>query len=340
MKPRVAAMVAVGAGFALCLSFAGLGMAQPASPRIAFQIVTGSTGGTYFPAGELIAGLISHPFGAQRCDKSMLCGPAGLIATARTSDGTAANLAAVESGAASSGFAQSDVVAEAAAGRGAFKKAGPAKHLRVIAVLFPEDVHLVVATSAKISDISQLKNKRVAMGAPLSGNLITARAILSAFRIRERNLKVSFDGPDIAAQKMERKELDAFFFVGGTPVPLVQSLIRRGQATLVPLQGEGRARLLKAQPMLESDAIPANTYPGIGKIETVKSRAVWVVNEAQPQALIYAITRTLFEPGNAQLLQANQSVGRINLDTAARDLPAPLHPGAERFYKERGKLTR
>lgn len=338
MKPRGTAMVAMGAGLALCLCVAGLGMAQPLAPRIAFQIVTGSTGGTYFPAGELIAGLISHPAGAQRCDKSKLCGPVGLIATARTSEGTAANVAAVEGGAATSGLAQSDVVAEAVAGKGAFKKQGPAKHLRIIAALFPEDVHLVVAAGAKIAGVSGLKNKRVALGAESSGNLVTARAILSAFRLRERNLKASFDGPDIAAQKMERKELDAFFFVGGTPVPLVQSLIRRGLAKLVPIDGDGRTRLLKAVPALDADTIPAGTYPGIGKIETVKSRAVWIVNDAQPQALIYEITRALFEPGNAQMLQTNPSTGRITLDTAAHDLPAPLHPGAEKFYRERGKL--
>ena len=339
MKPRIAAIGATPVGLALCLFFAGLGIAQPLSPRIAFQIVTGSTGGTYFPAGELIAGLISHPSGAQRCDKSNTCGPAGLIATARTSEGTAANVAAVNNGAATSGLAQSDVVAEAVAGKGPFRKAGPATHLRVIAVLFPEDVHLVVATSAKIAGVSGLKNKRVALGAANSGNLVTARAILSAYGIRERNLKASFDAPDIAAQKMERKELDAFFFVGGTPVPLVQSLIQRGIAKLEPIDGPGRARLLKAVPALAADTIPANTYPGLGKIETVKSRAVWIVNDRQPQSLIYEITRALFDPGNAQALQANQSTGRINIDNAARDLPAPLHPGAEKFYRERGKLA-
>ncbi len=342
MKPRVAVTVATGAGLALCLLFAalGTGSAQPLPQRITFQISTGSTGGTYFPVGELIAGLISHPSGAQRCEKTRLCGPAGLIATARTSDGAVANVLSVDTGASSSGLAQSDVVAAAIAGRGAFKKAGPRKHLRVIAVLFPEDMHLVVAIAAHIATVADLKNKRVSLGAENSGNLVTARAVLDAFRLRERNLKASFDSPDIAAQKLERKQLDAFFFVGGTPVPLVQSLIQRGLAKLVPIDGEGRARLLKAVPSLAADTIAAGTYPGIGKTETVKSHAVWIVNDAQPAALIYEITRALFEPGNASVLQqANESVRRINLDNATRDLPAPLHPGAERLYRELGKLS-
>jgi TRAP transporter TAXI family solute receptor len=338
MMPRVAATVATSAVLALCLFFAGssAGVAQPV--RIAFQISTGSTGGTYFPVGELIAGLLSHPPGAQTCEKSKTCGPAGLIVTARTSQGAAANARAVDSGAFTSALAQSDVVAEAVAGKGPFREGGPRKHIRVIAALFPEDVHLVVAASSKIASVSDLKRKRVSLGAEDSGNLVTARAVLAAWRLRERHLKTSFDAPDIAAQKLARGELDAFFFVGGTPVPLVRDLIARKKARLVPLDGNGRTRLLKAVPSLSADAIPAGTYPGLGKIETVKSRALWIVNDKQPASLIYNITRALFDRGNAEALKSNPSASRISLDTAAHDLPAPLHPGAEKFYRERGKL--
>ncbi|HVP83704.1 MAG TPA: TAXI family TRAP transporter solute-binding subunit [Rhizomicrobium sp.] len=338
MMPRGAPSAAVGAGLALSLLVAGPVpvAAQPA--RIAFQIATGSTGGTYFPVGEAIAGLLSHPAGAQRCDKSIACGPPGLIVTARTSDGTVANVRAVEAGLVTSGLAQSDVVALAVAGTGPFKKDGPLTHIRVIAALFPEDIHLVVAADAKIAAVAGLKKKRVSLGAVNSGNLVTARAVLAAWRIRERNLKTSFDPPDIAAQKLARHEIDAFFFVGGPPVPLLQSLLANRQAVLVPLDGAGRTRLLKAVPGLAADAIPAGTYPGIGKIETVRSRAVWIVNDNQPANLIYEMTRALFDPGNLKALnQTNASGGRISLDMAARDLPAPLHPGAAKFYRERGK---
>jgi TRAP transporter TAXI family solute receptor len=338
MTPRGALSVATGAGLALCLWLAGPvhGLAQPA--RIAFQISTGSTGGTYFPVGELIAGLLSHPPGAQRCEKSRLCGPPGLIVTARTSEGAVANVRAVDNGAFTSGLAQSDVVADAVAGKGAFKKEGPARHIRVIAALFPEDVHLVVAGSSKIASVSDLNHKRVALGAEGSGSLVTARAVLAAWRLRERHLKTSFDPPEIAAQKLARDEIDAFFFVGGPPVPLMQSLIARKQARLVPIDGDGRVRLLKTNASLSADAIAAGIYPGMGKVETVKVRALWIVNDKQPAALVYDMTRALFEPGNASSLQTNASARRIALDTAARDLPAPLHPGAEKFYRERGKL--
>lgn len=340
MKPRGAAPIAMGAGLALCLSFVGWGLAQPLPTRIAFQIVTGSTGGAYFPAGALVAGLLSHPPGSQRCEKTQLCGPSGLIVTARSSEGAAANVVAVDARLASSGLAQAEVVQAAAAGKGIFAKDGPRPHLRVIAALFPEDVHLLVPTSSSIRTVSALKGRHVALGAENSGTLLTARAVLSAYGLRERDLKANFDSPDVAAQKLERGELEAMFLVGATPMPVAENLIRRKIARLVPLAGKGRTNLIAAQPAFSVDRLGPGTYPGSGPLETVKTRAVWIVNDAQPAALIYAMTRALFEPGNAAALGANPALRRLDLKTAAQNPPAPLHPGAERFYRERGLLPK
>src|SRR6201996_7038234 len=91
------------------------------TPRIPFQIATGSTTGTFFPVGEAIAGIVSHAPGVARCDAAGVCGPLGLIASARTSQGTVDNLLSVNAGDADSGLAQSDVVAAAVKGEGPFK---------------------------------------------------------------------------------------------------------------------------------------------------------------------------------------------------------------------------
>src|ERR1051326_9417505 len=91
--------------------------AQTAVPRNSFVIATGPTGGTYFPVGGAIAGLISHPPGVYRCEKAGVCGPAGLIGSARTSPGATANVLAVNAQMVGSALAQSDVVAEALAGQ-------------------------------------------------------------------------------------------------------------------------------------------------------------------------------------------------------------------------------
>jgi len=344
MKPRVAGLgvlAALGAAvLTLALSAFGLGDAQENQPRrIAFQIATGSTGGTYFPVGELIAGIVSHPPGVGRCEAPDACGPEGLIASARTSDGAVANALAVNNGQMESGLAQSDVVAEAWAGEGAFRKAGKQTHLRVIAALFPEDVLIVAAQSAHITSVADLRGKRVSLGTENSGTIVTARAVLAAWHMSERDLIARHFSPDLAAQMLQKNKLDAFFFVGGAPVPLVQTLTASKTAKLVPIDGAGRARLLKAVPSLSVGTIDTDVYPNMGAVETVLGRALFIVGDSVPADLVYGITRALFAPANHEaLVEGSRSAALIRLDTAARNLPAPLHAGAQRFFRERDVL--
>jgi TRAP transporter TAXI family solute receptor len=344
MKPRVAGLgVAAILGamlLVLGLSAFGIGDALENGPRrIAFQIATGSTGGTYFPVGELIAGIISHPPGVGRCEVDGACGPEGLIASARTSDGAVANALAVNSGQMDSGLAQSDVVADAWSGEGAFRKAGKQTHLRVIAALFPEDVLIVVSPSAHIASVADLRGKRVSLGTENSGTIVTARAVLAAYRMSERDLKVHHLSPDLAAQMLSQKKLDAFFFVGGAPVPLVQALTAANSAKLIAIDGDARARLLKAEPSLSATTIAANIYSNAKPLETVHGRALFIVHDSTPDALVYGIARALFAPVNTDMLAGgDRSAALIRLDIAAKNLPAPLHPGAARFFRERGVL--
>src|ERR1700749_3254596 len=126
MKQRLIPLAGL-AGLTVCLLlvWAALGLspaavAALASPanngRISFQIATGSTSGTFFPVGEAIAGLISHPRGVDRCDDPNVCGPAGLIVSTRTSEGAVDNLIDVNHGDVESGLSQSDVIAAAVKG--------------------------------------------------------------------------------------------------------------------------------------------------------------------------------------------------------------------------------
>jgi len=340
---RILALAAAGLaviGSALLLAME-LGSAQGLAPRISFQILTGSTGGTYFPVGQLIAGLLSHPPGVDRCEAAPVCGPPGLIISARTSDGAVANVLAVNAGRAESGLAQGDVVEAAVKGEGTFRKTGAQRAIRVIADLFPEDVHLLVARRAKIQSVADLRGKRVSLGAPSSGTSVTVRAILAAYDLSEWRMKARHDASDVDAQLLEQGQLDAFFFVGGRPVDLVDDLISHGVARLVPIDGPGRDRLVKAVPSLSRDVIPAGTYRGTPAVQTVSVRALWIVNAQVPDALVYGLTRALFDPGNREALNGGvRSTAMIRLDTATQDLPAPLHAGAARYYREVGRLPK
>jgi TRAP transporter TAXI family solute receptor len=337
MSQRVAALIALLAFVVLVmgalLTGGKLGLSDSEPTRISFQIATGSTEGVYFPVGQAIAGLISHPLGVGRCDTATVCGPAGVILSARTSEGTTDNLRSVDSGVVDSGFADGDVIADAVAGRNAFRR--PVRHLRAIAALFPEEAHLVVAAKSDIQSVSDLRGQRVFLGQPNSGAVFRGRAILAAYRVRAREI-VSDETP---VQLLKYGTIDAYFAVAGVPLDSVRELTVHHLARLVPIDGEGRDRLIQMVPQLIPATIAAGTYPGTGAVETVSTRAWWVTRDGESDSLIYGLTRSLFNPANRNVLAASHpSALEIGLDSAAGNPPAALHPGAARFYREKGRL--
>src|SRR5260221_1455096 len=132
MSQRLLALIALLAFMVLVvgalLTGGNLGMADSGPTRVSFQIATGSTEGVYFPVGQAMAGLISHPLGVGRCDTATVCGPAGVILSARTSEGTTDNLRSVNQGLVDSGFTDGDAIAAAVAGPSGFRP--PSRHLR------------------------------------------------------------------------------------------------------------------------------------------------------------------------------------------------------------------
>lgn len=342
MSQRLAALITLFGFAALVLGAlltgGNLGIADSGPVRISFQIATGSTDSIYFPVGQAIAGLISHPAGVGRCEVATVCGPSGVILSARTSGGAADNLRSVNQGLVDSGLAQGDVIAAAVSGRDIFRRGGAAKHLRVIASLFPEDVHLIVGANTPIHSVADLRGKRVMLGNEGEGAVVSAHEILAAWRLDGRVKTVSpRDGND--AQLLREGKIDAYFAVAGVPLDSVTDLLSHGVARLVPIDGEHRMRLLRMVSQMQPAVIAAGAYPNTGAIQTVSTRAYWVTRDSESDAMIYGLTRALFNPLNrGALIASHPSARYIALDQAALSPPAPLHPGAARFYHERGKL--
>lgn len=337
LRRSVGMVLALG----LTAAFAVESAAQNADTpqRISFQISSGSTTGTYFPIGELLAQLLSHPPGVGRCVAANVCGPAGLIVSTRASEGSVANVLAVNSGSVGSGLAQADVVAMAAAGQGPFRKTGRARQLRVIANLFGEDVHLLAAKKANIKSVADLRGKRVSLSTEGSGTIITARAVLSAYRMTEKSVVPNYDAAEKASDLMQDGKLDAMFFVGGTPVNLIQQLLDEDVAVLVPINGAGRTRLLTREPYLSAHAIPQGTYGASPAVETVSVDALWIADAAQPDDLVYGMLKALYNPANRGIIETQRSGGHFfDLGAATKDATAPLHPGATRYFTEAGVI--
>ncbi|MEG9862458.1 MAG: TAXI family TRAP transporter solute-binding subunit [Parvularculales bacterium] len=304
-----------------------------------FTIATGSTAGTYFPVGRMIASVISQPPGAESCATGERCGVPNLIANAKTSPGSVANVRIVNSGQIDSALAQADVVYAAFTGERFFAGERPLNNLRVIANLYPEAMHLAVRKDAGITRIEDLHGKRVSLDLPGSGTRADAEIILKAYGLRLSRMDIISVNSSVASDMILRDELDAFFVVAGTPVPAITDLANRGAITLIPVEGTSVDRLTEDYRFLAPTVISAGTYKDIGDIKTLSVGALWVVNKNADEELIYNITRALFDSANKPALESDHDKGQsITLDNAVRGVPILLHPGALRFYVEMGVL--
>lgn len=323
------------ASVALCLG------ADPSSAQDLkfFRIGTGSTSGTYFPIGSLIASIISNPPGSRPCEDGGSCGVPGLIAAAQATHGSVANVAAIASGQLESGLAQADVVHWAYFGQGIYADKAPVRGLRAIANLYPESVHLVTRRGLGIRSVADLAGKRVSLDTPESGTQVDANLILHAYGVSREEFLPLFVGPGLAIDLLLEDRLDAFFFVGGYPATGISDLAAKGKIALVPITGpEARALRLRYRFFAE-DHIPAGAYQGVDEVETLSVGAQWVVGETADEELVYEITKALWHDNNRQLLDRGHAKARlIRPELALAGISIPLHAGAERYYREAGLI--
>jgi uncharacterized protein len=304
-----------------------------------FRILTGGTVGTYFPIGGVIANAISNPPGSRPCADGGSCGVPGLIATSVTSNGSVANVAAIGAGTAQSGFVQSDVAYWAYNGTGIYDGHGRVDTLRAIANLYPESIHLVVRKDSGIRSVRDLRGKRVSLDEPGSGTLVDARLILAAYGLTEKDLQPQYLPAQRVADSLKDGSLDGFFSVSGWPQSSVADLASTIGIELVPIAGPEADKLLKQYKFFSADEIPSEAYRGVDGVQTISVHALWVTSSRQQDELIYRVTAALWNANTRRLLDSGHVKGRvIRLGSALTGVGIPLHPGAERYYKEAGLI--
>jgi TRAP transporter TAXI family solute receptor len=184
--------------------------------------------------------------------------------------------------------------------------------------------------------MADLKGKRVSLSTDGSGTNVTARAVLAAYQL-DRAIKPSYESAEKAVDLLQAGKLDAMFFVGGTPVNLLQQLLDEDVAVLVPINGDGLKRLLAKETYLTPHTIPKGTYANTPDVETVSVDALWITEASQPDALVYGMLKALYNPANRTAIQAEKLGSHfMDLASGAKDGNAPLHPGAVRFFTEAG----
>jgi len=313
-----------------------LGSVAEAQEMKFWRIGTGGAGGTYYPIGGLIANAISNPPGSRPCDKGGSCGVEGLVAIAVSTNASVANVNAIDAGQLDAGLAGAQSVTQGYNGEGKFE-GNAKKNIRIIANLYPEDMHLVTPKGVTLSGLTDLNGKKVGVAAAGSGTQVSVRMTLKEYGVKCEENEL---GLGQSTQRLADGQLDAFFYAGGTPFAALIQLGSTKGFELYKFTAEDQKRINKIIPYYVESLIPAGTYENITyDVPTVAVNGQLITGANQPDDLIYDITKALWNKNTRKLLDKGHSKGKaIQLETALKGVLIPVHPGAEKFYKEAGLI--
>lgn len=287
------------------------------------SIATGGVAGVYFPLGGTLARLITEKM-------------PGVTATAETTGASISNARLLENKSVEMAFIQNDIAHWAHYGKEMFAARIP--HILGLATLYPETIQVVTLADSGIKSLADLKGKRVAVGAAGSGTEANARQILAAAGITYADISVHYLAFAPAAAALKDGHVDAAFLTAGIPTAAVIDLATTHRIRIVPIGKDIAEKLAPDYPFYVSTVIPAKTYTGVEEdVESVAVRAMIVVRSDLSADFVYHLTKLLFD--NLDAMAATHARGRdISLDRALEGMSVPLHPGAERFYREAGRL--
>jgi TRAP transporter TAXI family solute receptor len=247
-------------------------------------------------------------------------------------EGSVANAFLIESQRARVGVMQSDVAAAAVTGQGVFTYTGPMSHLRALASLFPEPVHIVVRADSDVVQIADLAGRRVALGSPQSGSRHTALRLLAHAGIDPAGLeRVEYDSPADALARLTAGELDAVIEVASAPWQQLEAVLGTTSLRLIGLDTEQAARLGADLPGLLPLAIPARTYVGQTEaVSTVAATALLVAHSDVAEVTAEAVLEYLYA---AAAERGGVLAARLSKERAQAGITIPMHDGARRFFE-------
>jgi hypothetical protein len=301
-------------------------LARRAGARTRLSVATGGTGGVYYPYGGAIARVITEHL-------------PGVEATAEVTAASVDNLKLVRDHKSDIAFSLADTLDDAVAGRGAFARKGPVP-ARVLAVLYDNYTHLVASGSSGVARIADLAGTHVSMGAAGSGTELIATRVLRAAGLEPgRDLTPVSLGVAQSVDALKDGKIDAFFWSGGVPTASVLDLASTPGMSwrLVPTDDALEVlRQTYGRSLYTRLTVPRDAYPGLpADVAVVGVANLLAVHQDMPDQLAYDITRLLFEH-QAELVAVHREAANLTPATETTASPAPFHPGAIRYYRERG----
>ncbi len=313
----------VVAALAVAVSASGLD-AVSAGPVVRISIATGTTGGVYFPLGGGLASLISKHI-------------PGVSATAEVTPASVDNMRLIQAKRADLAMTLADTAHDAFKGEEAFR--GSPIPIRTLVPLYNNFNHLITVEGAGITTIADLRGKRVSVGPPGSGTEVTALRILEAAGIHpDRDIRRERLAPIPSGDALKDRRIDAFFWSGGLPTASILDLaVSPGvRIRLIPLDTLVPVLQRKYGNLYFRSVINKEFYPGMpADAPTIGVANLLVVHQDFDAELAYQITKLLFER-RPELAQIHKEAANITTLGAAGKSPVPFHPGAIRYYRERG----
>ena len=289
------------------------------------NIATATTGGVYYPLGNAMAQLFNQKI-------------TGIKASAGATAGTPQNVLLMQKKEAEVAFAQNGVAYYAYNGMEMFKDK-PTKFLRGITNLYPNVMHIVVAASSNIKSIQDFEGKKFVPGAIGSATEINSKEILGLYGLDykdKKNVKGEYLGYSEAAEALKDGRVDGILIAGGLPTSAVLDAASSLKIRILSLEPDMIAKLKQTMPWYYEITIPKGTY--IGQTEDVHTVAVanlLICREDLSNDLVYNMTKTLHD-NQKDLVAAHSAAKDMKLQDALKGMTVPLHPGAEKYYKEKG----
>lgn len=287
------------------------------------NVLTGGTSGVYYPIGVAISQLYGQIEGARP--------------SVQATKASVENLNLLQSGRGELAFALGDSVSDAWNGVEDAGFKAPLKRLRAIAGTYNNYIQVVASAESGIRTLDDLKGKRISVGAPKSGTELNARAIFAAAGLSYDDMRrVEFLPYAESVELIKNRQLDATLQSSGLGMAAIRDLASTMPVTFVAIPPDVVEKI--GNPAYQPGVIPAGTYDGQDEdVATVAVTNILVSHEKVDEEIAYQMTRLIFE-NLAALGNAHSAAKAIRLETAAENLPIPLHPGAERFYREAGVL--
>lgn len=287
---------------------------------VKLRFVTGGEQGTYYAFGSVIAQHATNE--------------AGVDVVGLVGNGSQSNVLELNDGNAELAFCQSDVMAYAYAGTNLFEADGAVTCFSTVAALYTEQVQIVTLDPA-IKTVADLAGKKVSVGAPGSGVYFNAIDILGCYDMTLEDIDPTYQSFGDSANDLKDGKIDAAFIVAGAPTTAVTDLATTKDVCLVSLDDAHVEKLLASSAYYAKCVIPADVYGTDGDITTVGVGAVILARNDVSEDVVYALVADIFD--NApNLVDTHAKYGELSLDYGASITSVPYHPGAAKYFAEKG----